>query len=175
MSDELSATISIGDGPEVDLDAFMRRLRSISETVSADDIEQIEEQIAELSAERSRLERVEEPLCEQGRLTSISTRLSDLRQALAAAKRRRAVARLAGYALNRPSIDRAKHLEVCLGDVNELLVNAQLNADEGMWESAAEQLKQARRRLADAVNLADLVNDLALGHSHGAQLALPLE
>lgn len=174
-ADNTTATVSIDGGPEVDLDHLIAHLKQQTYEVSADDLESLSERIAELSAERSLLEHVDAALRDNARLTVISTQLAELHSVAASARRRRVMARLSKYGLSRPAIDRAKHLEVILGDVTELLVNAQLDADDSLWESAGERLKSARKRLADAANLADLVNDLALAHARGAQLALPLE
>lgn len=170
-----SATIDAEHPVPADLRDVRQKLAREPEPVTAAQIDALEEAIAELAAERARLERVEEPLRDQARLTDVHTQLAELREVVAGARRQRAIERLTGYARRRQQIDRAQHLSVVLGDVMAMCVEAQLAADDHNWESACETLKGAKARLSDGCNLTKLVNDLALAHSPGGQLALSLE
>lgn len=133
----------------------------------------LDDEIRGLASDVTRLTSDKPEVRDTAELDRVRRRLEILRTAHTAAVRREATERIGRYAKEQPALDRAKQLEVAIGDVSTLLVDALISADIGNWETAVEKVKAASKRLADGKNLAELMFDNKLRAEKGAQMALP--
>lgn len=138
-------------------------------------IARLEEMQAALRSALWQVEREPAEERDQARLTTLQTELAAVGDRLLRARRGYALRRIGQYVEGGEEIDRAAHLTSIVGDVVRLGVGAQVAADSGDWEDAAEQLKAAKARLGDAASLAKLAAEGHLRHRQGGQLALDLD